>query len=106
MLRARLHGTCYTVRTYVLITNMMHEFDLSFFFFYFGNKFYFIFFPQNMEKSAKSIKSQELRSSFLGDLNKLSEAGSEECFDKIVILFKEKWDAEESATVALNHLVW
>lgn len=58
-----------------------------------------------MEKSAKSIKSQELRSSFLGDLNKLSEAGSEECFDKIVILFKEKWGAEESATVALNHLV-
>ena len=58
-----------------------------------------------MEKSAKSLKSQELRSSFLGDLNKLSEAGSEDCFAKVVILFKDKWGAEESATVALNHLV-
>ena len=35
----------------------------------------------------------------------MSEAGSEDCFDKVIILLKVKWGAVDSATVALNHLV-
>ena len=58
-----------------------------------------------MEKSAKTIKGKDLRASFLADLNSLSNAGSKDCFDKVVILFKKKWGPIESARVPLNHLV-
>ena len=56
-----------------------------------------------MEKKAKTIKSANLRASFLGDLNHLSNAVSQECFNNVVQLFKTKWRAIPDATVALNH---
>jgi hypothetical protein len=56
-----------------------------------------------MEKKTKTIKSKNVRASFLGDLNHLSNAVSEECFDKVVKLFKAKWRAIPDATVALDH---
>ena len=56
-----------------------------------------------MEKKAKTIKDADRRASFLADLNSLSNAGSEECFDNVVELFKVKWRAVPDATVALKH---
>ena len=56
-----------------------------------------------MEKKAKTIISARIRASFLGDLNQLSNAGSEECFNNVVKLFKAKWSAIPVATVALKH---
>lgn len=56
-----------------------------------------------MEKKAKTIKDADRRASFLADLNSLSNAGSEECFDNVVKLFKAKWSAVPDATVTLKH---
>ena len=56
-----------------------------------------------MEKKTKTIKSANVRASFLGDLNHLSNAVSEECFNNVVKLFKSKWRAIPDATVAFKH---
>lgn len=58
---------------------------------------------QNVEKKTKTIKSANARASFLGDLNHLSNAVSEECFNNVVKLFKSKWRAIPDATVAFKH---
>ena len=57
-----------------------------------------------MEKSSNRIKYPSLRGTFMQDLNTLSNALSDDCFDKVVLLFIRKWEDIPQASHTLEHL--
>ena len=101
MLRSRLHGSYYKLCSGYMMRDFLFSFSFTLSYFI-SRKFCMNFFAQNMEKSAKAINNNDLRASFSADLNSLSNAGLQDSFYKVVILFKKKWAS--SSALALCHL--